>query len=121
MLALVAALAVGSILHAQEPRSEQPNVLFIAVDDLACTLGCYGDLVAKTPHIDRLAATGTCFRRAYNQLPLCNPTRASIMTGLRPDTIKVYDLDRHFRDEVPDVVTLPQAFQQAGYFAARVG
>ncbi len=97
------------------------NVLFIAVDDLGCTLGCYGDLVAKTPHIDRLATNGVCFERAYNQLPLCNPTRASVMTGLRPDTIKVYDLDRHFRDEVPDVVTLPQAFQQAGYFAARVG
>jgi uncharacterized sulfatase len=105
-------------------NAEQPNklnVLFIAVDDLGCTLGCYGDLIAKTPHIDRLAAKGVCFERAYNQLPLCNPTRASVMTGLRPDTIKVYDLDRHFRDEVPDVVTLPQAFQQAGYFAARVG
>ena len=102
-------------------REESPNVLFIAVDDLASTLGCYGDLVAETPHIDRLAATGVRFDRAYNQLPLCNPTRASIMTGLRPDQIKVYDLDRHFRDEVPDVVTLSQAFQQAGYFAARVG
>jgi iduronate 2-sulfatase len=101
--------------------AKQPNVLFIAVDDLATTLGCYGDLIARTPHIDRLATTGVCFRRAYNQLPLCNPTRASVMTGLRPDQIKVYDLDRHFRDEVPDVVTLPQAFQAAGYFAARVG
>lgn len=101
--------------------AEQPNVLFIAVDDLSCALGCYGDLVAKTSNIDRLAQTGVRFHRAYNQLPLCNPTRASIMTGLRPDTIKVYDLDRHFRDEVPHVITLPQAFQQAGYFAARVG
>ena len=101
--------------------SAKPNVLFIAVDDLACTLGCYGDLIAKTPHIDRLAASGVRFHRAYNQLPLCNPTRASILTGLRPDQIKVYDLDRHFRDEVPDVVTLPQAFQKAGYFSARVG
>ncbi|MGI9470647.1 MAG: sulfatase [Rubripirellula sp.] len=102
-------------------QSSKPNVLFIAVDDLACTLGCYGDLVAKTPHIDRLAASGVRFDRAYNQLPLCNPTRASIMTGLRPDQIKVYDLDRHFREEVPDAVTLPQAFQNSGYFAARVG
>jgi uncharacterized sulfatase len=101
--------AFCGIAQAESP-DQQPNVMFIAVDDLACTLGCYGDLVAKTPHIDRLAASGICFQRAYNQLPLCNPTRASIMTGLRPDTIKVYDLDRHFRDELPDVVTLPQAF-----------
>ncbi len=105
----------------RKSRPCKPNVLFIAVDDLACTLGCYGDLIARTPNIDRLAQSGTCYLRAYNQLPLCNPTRASIMTGLRPDTIKVYDLDRHFRDEVPEAVTLPQAFQQAGYFAARVG
>ncbi len=101
--------------------AEKPNVLFIAVDDLAPAIACYGNLVAKTPNIDRLAATGVRFDRAYNQLPLCNPTRASIMTGLRPDQIKVYDLDRHFRDQVPDAVTLPQAFQRAGYFAARVG
>lgn len=100
---------------------DKPNVLFIAVDDLAPCLSCYGDLVAKTPHIDRLAATGVRFDRAYNQLPLCNPTRASVMTGLRPDEIKVYDLDRHFRDEVPDAVTLSQHFKQNGYFSARVG
>nr|WP_146460681.1 sulfatase [Rubripirellula tenax] len=106
---------------ADETSRRRPNVLFVAVDDLACSVGCYGDLIAKTPNIDRLAATGTCFRRAYNQLPLCNPTRASVMTGLRPDTIQVYDLDRHFRDQVPDVLTLPQAFQKRGYFAARVG
>lgn len=98
-----------------------PNVLFIAVDDLAPALGCYGDVVAKTPNIDRLAASGVCFERAYNQLPLCNPTRASVMTGLRPDQIKVYDLDRHFRDEVPDAVTLSQQFINAGHSVARVG
>ncbi|MEW4530924.1 sulfatase [Maioricimonas sp. JC845] len=121
LVILLVGLVAGPPLQAEQTDRRQPNVLFIAVDDLACTLGCYGDLVAKTPNIDCLATTGTCFRRAYNQLPLCNPTRASIMTGLRPDTIKVYDLDRHFRDEVPDVVTLPQAFQKAGYFVARVG
>ncbi|MCA9218332.1 MAG: sulfatase, partial [Planctomycetales bacterium] len=118
--ALLVAASFASVQLADQCESK-PNVLFIAVDDLACTLGCYGDLIAKTPNIDRLAASGVCFQRAYNQLPLCNPTRASVMTGLRPDQIKVYDLDRHFRDEVPDVVTLPQAFQKAGYFAARVG
>ena len=97
------------------------SVLFIAADDLSCALGCYGDPIAKTPHLDRLAATGTCFLNAYNQLPLCNPTRASVMTGLRPDTIKVYDLDRHFRDEVPGAVTLSQQFMKHGWWAGRVG
>ena len=99
----------------------KPNILFIAADDLSCALGCYGDPIAKTPHLDRLAATGTCFLNAYNQLPLCNPTRASVMTGLRPDTIKVYDLDRHFRDEVPEAVTLSQQFMKHGWWAGRVG
>ncbi len=99
----------------------KPNVLFIAADDLSCALGCYGDPVAKTPHLDRLAASGVCFLKAYNQLPLCNPTRASVMTGLRPDTIKVYDLDRHFRDEVPDAVTVSQQFMKNGWWAGRVG
>ena len=108
-------------LNASGVADEKPNILFISVDDLAASLNCYGDLVAKTPHIDRLASTGVRFDRAYNQLPLCNPTRASVMTGLRPDRIKVYDLDRHFRDEVPDTVTLSQQFMKAGYFAARVG
>ena len=101
--------------------SAKPNVLFIAADDLSCALGCYGDPVAKTPHLDRLAASGVCFLKAYNQLPLCNPTRASVMTGLRPDTIKVYDLDRHFRDEVPDAVTVSQQFMENGWWAGRVG
>lgn len=109
------------IVSLQVMATEHPNVLFIAVDDLAPALGCLGDVVARTPHIDHLAATGVCFERAYNQLPLCNPTRASVMTGLRPDQIRVYDLDRHFRDELPDVVTLPQVFQKAGYDVARVG
>ena len=104
-----------------DEAARKPNVLFIAVDDLAVTLGCYGDLLAETPNIDRLAATGVRFDRAYNQLPLCNPTRASVMTGLRPDRIKVYDLDRHFRDEVPEVVTLSQSFMRQGWYSARVG
>ncbi|MDG1833706.1 MAG: sulfatase, partial [Verrucomicrobiota bacterium] len=101
--------------------AKKPNVLFIAIDDLAPALRCYGNLIARTPHIDRLAASGVRFDRAYNQLPLCNPTRASVMTGLRPDTIKVYDLDRHFRDEVPKAVTLSQTFMRNGWWAGRVG
>ena len=111
-------LACGPV---QGSEVNRPNILFIAVDDLAPSLHCYGDLVARTPHIDKLAASGVRFDRAYNQLPLCNPTRASVMTGMRPDTIKVYDLDRHFREEVPDAVTLSQLFMRNGWWAGRVG
>ena len=109
------------LLYLMESLNAKPKVLFIAADDLSCALGCYGDPIAKTPHLDRLAATGTCFLNAYNQLPLCNPARASVMTGLRPDTIKVYDLDRHFRNEVPEAVTLSQQFMKHGWWAGRVG
>ena len=112
---------IGFLLATSASAADPMNVLFIAVDDLAPALGCYGDVLAKTPHIDRLAASGVCFERAYNQLPLCNPTRASVMTGMRPDEIKVYDLDRHFREEKPNAVTLSQHFMKAGHFAARVG
>ena len=115
------AFSLALLFVASVGAADKPNVLFIAVDDLASSLGCYGDRLAKTPHIDKLAGQGVCFLRAYNQLPLCNPTRASVMTGLRPDTIKVYDLDRHFRDEVPNAVTLSQRFMKGGWWAGRVG
>ena len=97
------------------------NVLFIAVDDLTSNLSSYGDPIAKTPNFDRLANMGVQFNNAYCQIPLCNPSRASVMTGLRPDIIKVYDLDAHFREELPNVTTLPQLFKNNGYWVGRVG
>ena len=101
--------------------SERPNVLFLAADDLRNDLGCYGHPMARTPNLDALAARGVLFERAYCQQALCNPSRASLMTGRRPDTLRLWNLTKHFRDEIPDVVTLPQHFRAAGYFAQNIG
>jgi iduronate 2-sulfatase len=100
---------------------DRPNVLMIVVDDLNTTLGCYGHPDVITPNIDRLAERGTMFRRAYCQQAVCNPSRASAMTGRRPDSLKVWDLKRHFRDTFPDIVTLPQHFRNNGYFTQGIG
>ncbi len=113
----VVTLACYAGLHA----AEKPNVLFIAVDDMNADLGCYGSAIVKSPNIDRLATEGVRFDRAYCQFPLCSPSRSSIMTGLRPDQTRVFDLAYHFRTGLPEVVTLPQLFTKAGYYVARVG
>ncbi|MBM3796583.1 MAG: sulfatase [Acidobacteria bacterium] len=112
--------AAASASASAQGRS-QPNVLFIATDDMSNALGCYGHPVVKTPHLDRLAARGVRFDRAYTQFALCSPSRTSLMTGLAPDTTHVYDLQKHFRTVLPDVVTMSQCFQKNGYYAARVG
>ncbi len=101
--------------------TERPNVLFIAVDDLRPELGCYGTSHVKSPHIDRLAENGVTFTHAYCQQAVCNPSRASLMTGLRPDTIKVWDLRTSFRTTTPDAVTVAQHFKQNGHHTVGIG
>ena len=102
-------------------KPDRPNILFIAVDDLRPELGCYGDEQVISPNIDKLAAAGVIFERAYCQSAVCNPSRASLLTGLRPDAIRVWDLKTDFRDNAPDVITLPQYFKNHGYHTAAIG
>ncbi|MBN2021682.1 MAG: sulfatase [Pirellulales bacterium] len=104
-----------TVFGADEAPKPRYNVLFIAVDDLRPQLGCYGDASIQSPHIDRLAQRGIVFSRAYCQQAVCNASRASLLTGLRPDTTRIYDLSTHFRANIPDVVTLPEHFKKHGY------
>ncbi|HEX6845340.1 MAG TPA: sulfatase-like hydrolase/transferase, partial [Chitinophagaceae bacterium] len=105
----------------QEQQKKKYNVLFIMADDLNNDMECYGNSFVKTPQLDRLAKSSIRFDRAYNQFPLCSPSRVSMLTGYRPDKTGVYDLQELFRDNIPEAITLPQLFKNHGYFSARVG
>jgi iduronate 2-sulfatase len=99
----------------------RPNILFISVDDLRPELGCYGNEEIRTPNFDRLAAQGVVFRRAYCQAAACAPSRASLMTGMRPDSTRVWSLGEEFRKTIPHVVTMPQHFHEFGYRTVSMG
>lgn len=113
--------ALGRARAAESRGGAKPNVLFFCVDNLRPELGCYGNAIIKSPNIDALARRGIVFNRAYCQQAVCSPSRSSLLTGTRPDTTKVWDLKTHFRAALPDVVTLPQFFKNAGYFVQGMG
>jgi choline-sulfatase len=122
LLRLLSALAVLSGLASVLPAAEQRrNVLFIISDDLNNFLCCYGDPRAKTPNIDKLAARGVRFDRAYCTFPLCGPSRNSLLTGLHPNSTGILANQQIFRQTIPSQLSMPQAFRKAGYFAARIG
>jgi Sulfatase len=114
-LAFLAMFVAGTLTFAEapsevpqngekKPSTRRPNVLFIAVDDMRCDLGCYGVKHVLSPNLDRLAASGVLLNRAYCQQAVCNPSRASVMTGLRLDTTQVWDLVTDFRRNLPNAV-----------------
>ena len=114
---LLACLLAGSLVA----EAAHPNVLIICLDDLKPVLGCYGDPLAKTPNIDRLARRGVTFESAYCNQALCSPSRNSLMTGMRPTSMGIYDLTTNFRQALPDAVTLPQYFARYGFRTEALG
>ncbi|RMG32598.1 MAG: DUF4976 domain-containing protein [Planctomycetota bacterium] len=123
LIVTLLALCGGSVVAKDDaaPRDRRPNVLFLVCDDLNCDLGCYGHPQVRSPNIDRLARRGVVFLNAHCQYPLCCPSRASFMTGLYPDQTLIHRNAIYVREHVPNVLTLPQAFRRAGYFATRIG
>lgn len=120
MLRFLSFLAVAAVATAATP-ARRPNVLLICVDDLKPALGCYGDVVAKTPNIDRLAARGMRLDAAYCNQAVCSPSRNNLMLGSRSTSLGIYNLSTNFRAAVPDAVTLTQYFMQYGWRAEGMG
>jgi len=116
---LLAFGCICAVLSAAETK--KLNVLFIAVDDLRPEINASGSSLIKTPNLDRIAARGTTFERAYCQQAVCSPSRSSLMTGRRPDATRVWDLETHFRQALPNAVTVAQHFKDHGYHSMGMG
>ena len=120
-MALLGLTSLHSFAESPKAKNTRPNILFIAVDDLKPNTGAYGDRLAKTPGMDRLANEGIVFERSYCQQAICAATRASIMTGMRPDRTRVWDLITDFRQVNPNAISMPQYFKSMGYETAAMG
>jgi iduronate 2-sulfatase len=120
-LALAGCLLLAMLPAGAASAAGRPNVLYLMADDLNNSLGCYGDPRVKTPNIDRLAARGVRFERAYCQYPLCGPSRNSMLTGLYPNSTGILANAQIFRQTIPAQHSLPQSLRLGGYFAARIG
>src|SRR5690606_28201193 len=118
-ITLLAAVVCLQAVFSQQPQ--KPNVLLIMVDDLKPNLGVYGDTIAVSPNIDRLAADGMRFKNAYANQAVCGPSRYNILFGSRSTSTGLYNFGKEFRDVHPDAVTLPQHFQKAGYHTESMG
>ena len=119
--AVAPALLTGCAARAAAGAAKRMNVLFFAVDDLKPLIGCFGDKTVRSPNIDRLASRGTVFARTYCQQAVCAPSRASIMSGCRPDTTRVWNLQTPLRKTMPNVLTLCQHFKANGYTSVSLG
>jgi uncharacterized sulfatase len=113
--------ALFAFLAVSVPADDRPNVLLLMSDDLAATLGCYGHPQAKTPNLDALSKRGVLFERAYCQFPHCNPSRSSMLSGLRPNTTHVTNNEDNLYQNIPGIMTLPHLFREHGYATARCG
>lgn len=122
IVALLLLSPAASLRAADTPQlTGKPNVLFIAIDDLRTSLGCYGDPLAKSPNIDSLASSSRLFNCAYTHQAVCGPARTAILTGRLPDNTRVWHNRNLFRNTLPDAVTLPQLFKSKGYQALSFG
>ena len=121
LFCLIGILIFGACQKPVEEATKKPNVLFISIDDLRPAIGAYGDTIAITPNLDDFADGGIVFRQTFAQSAVCAPSRASLMTGLRPDSTRVWHLGDKFREINPETVTMPQYFSKHGYHTVNLG
>ncbi|KAI8799096.1 iduronate 2-sulfatase [Biomphalaria glabrata] len=121
LINLIVFVASSSSILKSKESSKRQNILFVVVDDLRTSLGCYGEPVMKTLNVDNLAQKSVLFEQAYVQQAICGPSRVSFLTSRRPDTTRLYDFYSYWRVHAGNFTTLPQHFKENGYVTQSVG